>query len=393
MLTDHAGEPAPRLALCSVGELFGGVERHILGLCRYWRREGRGDPLLVLFREGELAREARQQGLEPVVLFGPRWDPRLAGRLAGLLRQHRIEVVHAHGYKAVVLCALACRRGGFALVKTEHGRSEPSGRLKIRAWRERAYRALDTMATHAAVDVVCYVTEDLRRHYGDCHRGTPARTVPNGIDPISSEQTQRPADLEPGLFQVTILGRVSPVKGIDLALEALADDSVPTDLRLNVVGTGSALEALQRQTRRLGLGRRVRFLGFRHDVYDLIAHSDLLLMPSRHEGLPYTLLEGMSLGTPVAAARVGGLAEVLIDGETGLLFPPGDTRAIREACLRLHRDRELGGRLATAARRDLVERYSLTTMAGRYEKIYQAVRTWHRRRRGQRARMRPGAVR
>ncbi len=368
----RSAEPVPRLALCSVGELFGGVERHVLGLCRYRRREGLDDPLLVLFREGELARQAREEGFEPVVLAGGRWNPRLADRLAGLLRERGTEVLHVHGYKAVVLGALAARRGGFALVKTEHGRHEPTTRPSLTGLRGRGYRLLETLATRAAVDVACYVTEDLRRHYARAHGTVPARVVPNGIDPPRRQDTRRPEALRPGRRHAVMVGRVTAVKGMDLALAALANESLPPDLDLVVAGEGPLLPRLRRRVAALGLEGRVAFLGFRHDVHDLVAHADLLLMPSRHEGLPYALLEAMALETPVVASRVGGLAEVLRDGRTGLLVPPGDVPALRTACRRLLKDPGLARSLGRAAREEVLRRYTLEAMGSRYEEIYRS---------------------
>ena len=80
---------------------------------------------------------------------------------------------------------------------------------------------------------------------------------------------------------------------------------------MNIIGTGPLTAELKGLAEELGVSDRVRFLGFKKNVYDYMAHCDALIMPSLHEGLPYTVLEAMSLGLPVIASRVGGLAEVL----------------------------------------------------------------------------------
>src|SRR5688572_12510286 len=123
------GTEAPsldRVAICSVGELFGGVERHILGMAQGLRMRGIST-LLLLFHDGELAAQARQQDIEALVLPDRNLSLWATSRkLAGILEQRGIALVHAHGYKAAVFCALARRWHRFAMVKTEHGLSEPS---------------------------------------------------------------------------------------------------------------------------------------------------------------------------------------------------------------------------------------------------------------------------
>jgi glycosyltransferase involved in cell wall biosynthesis len=122
-----------------------------------------------------------------------------------------------------------------------------------------------------------------------------------------------------------------------------------------------------------GITSRVHILGFRRNVFDYLAHCNVLLMPSQHEGLPYTLLEAMALGIPIVAARVGGLAEVIQDGSTGLLVPPQDSAALTRAILRLYEDPALRSRLGEQARLLQQTRYSLQAMTERYLAIYRKV--------------------
>jgi glycosyltransferase involved in cell wall biosynthesis len=114
----------------------------------------------------------------------------------------------------------------------------------------------------------------------------------------------------------------------------------------------------------------VQIQGFRRNVYDYIAHCDVLLMPSLHEGLPYTLLEAMALGIPVIASRVGGLAEVIQDGATGLLITPGNVSVLADAIRRLIADPSLRARLGDEALRLQRAKYSLEAMASSYLNVY-----------------------
>jgi glycosyltransferase involved in cell wall biosynthesis len=361
-----------RLAICSMGELFGGVERHVLDLCTYAQRRHGTYPLLVLFHDGELARQARSLGITPVVLAARgRYDPALGRELAQAIASFRVNLVHVHGYKAVATSLLARRRAAsrFAVVKTEHGRPEQTGD-RLGACKLRLNEAIGNWATRRVASAVSYVTAELSSHYARAHNRLRRCIIPNGIDPLDRSAFSRPPELEPGWVHLGIVGRVTEVKGISFALRAFASEGVPATIRLNVLGAGPQQVTLERQARELGLGPRVRFLGFRRDVRDFLAHLDGLLMPSLYEGLPYTLLEAMSLGKPIIASRVGGLAEVLRDGETGLLVPVADVTALRAAIVRLVADvpfAELLGQAAAAAQR---RHYTLDRMGAMYWGLY-----------------------
>jgi glycosyltransferase involved in cell wall biosynthesis len=115
----------------------------------------------------------------------------------------------------------------------------------------------------------------------------------------------------------------------------------------------------------------VTFHGFRPNSFDYIAHADALLMPSLYEGLPYTALEAMSLGTPLIASRVGGLAEILKDGQTALLVEPRNTSQLAAAVAKLARDEPLAGRLRAAAADDVAARFSASAMARQYLEAFE----------------------
>jgi glycosyltransferase involved in cell wall biosynthesis len=163
---------------------------------------------------------------------------------------------------------------------------------------------------------------------------------------------------------------VDLVKGHHLAIEALASGHAPAEADLHILGEGPRREALAALAAARGVQGRVHLLGYRRNAYDYIANCDVLLMPSLHEGLPYTLLEAMALGVPVIASRVGGLAEVVQDGATGLLVRRDDTGELAAAISRLHRDPALAARLAESGRRLQRARYSQKAMTASYLEVY-----------------------
>lgn len=160
-------------------------------------------------------------------------------------------------------------------------------------------------------------------------------------------------------------------KGLDVLLDAvaaLAGNGMRPAVWL--AGDGPERGALAAQAERLGLGAQVRFLGYRRDVGDLLAACDILVLPSRREGLGNAALEAMGAGRPVVASAVGGLAEAVIDGRTGLLVPPEDTAALGAALERLLRDEGLRGRLGAAGPSRIGEGFLPEQMVAAYERLY-----------------------
>jgi len=174
--------------------------------------------------------------------------------------------------------------------------------------------------------------------------------VPNPapeLPPLPSRDEARTA-FDLGGFALGVAGRLTAQKALDDALAAVARVD---GAELLVLGDGPEREALERRATSLGLSGRARFLGAggRDDVLTLFRAVDAALITSSWENLPHTLLEALAVGTPVIATRVGGIPEVVVDGENGLLVPAHDVEAIAAAIRRLATDDALRGALAHAA--------------------------------------------
>jgi glycosyltransferase involved in cell wall biosynthesis len=367
----------PSIAICTTGELFGGVERHVLGLCEELVKQG-ADTLLILFHNKELAEQARDKGLN-VAIFS---DSNLSlyensKKLAIILKHNNIGVIHVHGYKATVLCALSKRLLKFSLVKTVHGVPESKAAGLLLTLRNSIYCMLDDTATRYAASAVCYVSNDLRKRYEQTHVGLYRTVIPNGVPCLDRTQFPCPHEVNPTMFNVVMAGRLDIVKGHHLALEAISKHDLPQDIHIYILGSGPRERELRVMAEKYGISSRVHFLGFRRNILDFIAHADLLLMPSLHEGLPYTLLESMALGTPVIASAVGGLKEVLSHEITGLLIPANDVNSLVDAILRLYKDRTLRMRLGVESQRLQRLSYTVEAMAQQYSLVYSKLTSPH----------------
>jgi glycosyltransferase involved in cell wall biosynthesis len=142
------------------------------------------------------------------------------------------------------------------------------------------------------------------------------------------------------------------------------------DATIAVVGDGPERDRLRREARRLGLDSRFQFLGERNDAAEVLALFDLFVLPSLWEGLPFVLIEAAALSRPIVATAVDGVPEVLDDGKTGLLVPPGDPPALSEAVIRLLTDRDEAARIGVTARRLVPPRFPLRRMVEQTENLY-----------------------
>jgi glycosyltransferase involved in cell wall biosynthesis len=192
------------------------------------------------------------------------------------------------------------------------------------------------------------------------------RVVPSGVDvaactaaPGAGAALRDAWGLGAEDVAVVLVGVLERRKGHHVLLEAAR--TLPPRVRLVFCGTGSAEAALR--TAAASLGGRVVFAGFQPDVAPCLAAADVVVLPSLAEGLGVAALEGMAAGRPVVASRVGGLAEVVVDGETGLLVAPGDAAGLAAALARMAADPALRARCGAAGRDRVLARYTRARMA------------------------------
>jgi glycosyltransferase involved in cell wall biosynthesis len=278
----------------------GGIETHVRVLAAALCAAGRPATVVFYADHGEhpLRRQLEADGTPWAVLAG---SP--AGLLSALRRERPV-LVHTHGYKAGVLGRLAAGLAGVPCVHTFHSGEPGPGLVPL-------WTALDRWTSGLAGARIA-VADSIAAKLP-----WPATVVPNFVrlgDPPSGS---------PGRA-VVFLGRLSEEKGPDLFCAA-ARRSDPA-IGFHVYGDGPMRAALEAEH-----GGRVAFHGFTSDLAAVWRQAGLLLMPSRHEGLPMAALEAMAHGVPVAAARVGELPSVVLPGATGWLFEPGDAAAAAAA--------------------------------------------------------------
>jgi glycosyltransferase involved in cell wall biosynthesis len=314
----------------------------------------------------------------PVYVLGkrPGIDRRAMGRLRAVLHEQRVDLVHAHHYGSFFYAAGARLPSGRPpIVLTEHGRFHPDT--------PHPGHALANRVLLRRRDRIVGVGESVRRALIEKEK-FPARRVEvvrNGIDlaaftgaDFDRETVRREVGLDPDDFVLIQVARLDPIKDHLTGLRALARLAGRLDrARLVLVGDGPESATVERAVHDLGLDRRVLRLGLRSDVPRLLKAADVVLLTSVSEGIPLTLIEGMAAGLPVVATRVGGIPEVVADGETGLLFPAGNAEALAEQVLRLAGDPALRERLGRVGRLRALDHFSEDKMCAHYDRIYQSM--------------------
>ena len=170
---------------------------------------------------------------------------------------------------------------------------------------------------------------------------------------------------------VTFSGRLVERKGPDILLDAWKTLTQEYENILLIILGGGPLESnLKEQCRVLGIEKDVTFYGFVNNVYDYLAAADIFVFPSFQEGLPNAVLEAMACGLPVISSRIGGVIDMIRNGENGLLFEPGNTHQLAGALKRLLSDPEYASTLGNNALKTVRENYDLNVIADKYIELY-----------------------
>ena len=340
-------------------------------------------------RWGRLIEKIEARGI-PILDYNIRTfrNPRVLAaqlRLARDIRRRRIRIVHSYGFYANVYAIPAAKLAGarsIASIRDMGVYLSPNQQL--------AQRLICSFADRILVNASAIRDWLVSQGYD----GRRISVIPNGIELDRFEQPPRTGSLRNELALpdneplIGVAGRVARLKGIDDFLRAAAIIVRRFPLaRFLVIGDSGSFfqqngqefedvryrEEIKRLATDLGIADRVVFTGFRGDVERVLAELTVSVQPSLSEGLSNTLLESMAAGAPVVATRVGGAAEVIRSGENGLLVPPGDPGSIAEAVCRMLEAPALANQLGQAARRSIIENYSMSLVVERTSMVYDSL--------------------
>ncbi len=331
---------------------------------------------LRTFRPGIYFHEVNV-GRYPLFEYPP-YDLALAVRMHEVVRSHGLELLHLHyaiphATSAWIAREMLRRTGeDVRLITTLHGTD-----ITI-VGQDPSFHAITKFSIEQS-DRLTAVSEYLRRETYSAFGCTACAVdvIPNFVDPSVYDRGRYPRTI-PGITDGgrPVLAHVSnfrPVKRVTDVVRIFARVHASQPCTLLMVGDGPERDAAEAEARRLGVERDVQFLGKLDAVAPLLATARVFLLPSETESFGLSALEALACGVPVVASRTGGLAEVVRDGETGVLAPVADVDAMAEAALTLVRDESRWTAMSRAAAADARARFSRETIVGRYEALYRGM--------------------
>ncbi|MDO8424930.1 MAG: glycosyltransferase [bacterium] len=344
---------------------IGGAEQLVLDIARRLDRKQYDVRVIAVVRGGPLRAEFHEAGI-PTDVVGKRTKLGFEA-IQHLVRDFRSptpDIVHTHLFGGDTWGRIAAIRAGVPhIVSTEHNVNLDEGPLKRLVKRHLARKT----------DRIIAVSDAVRSYSVRMDRVPLGKMVviQNGVDTARFRPV--PATPHDDVRFVSV-GRLVEQKGHDVLLEAflLLRDTHPR-ARLEIIGDGPRRAELEALCASFHLTDRVRFLGLQRDIPAYYQRSDILVLPSRWEGFGIAAIEASACGIPVIASSVGGLQEAVVDGETGILVPPEDPKALATAMRALAADRPRRVLMGHAGRRHVERSFSIDRVVQRHEELYAAL--------------------
>ena len=364
-----------RVAHLTASPFFGGPERQMLGLARSlpsavtsvflsFPERGLCQPFLHELHRHGFAAEALVHNVPHVAAT--------VRELRARLRQHRIDLLFCHGYKADLLGLRAARQLEIPVVSVSRGWTGAT-------WKVHLYEACDRLALGWMDRVVCVSEGQARKVRAAGVPDHKLRVIRNAIETDRFGEPDGPGRAflnsffaQPRKYLIGAAGRFSPEKGFRHMVDAAADVvRHHPEAGFLLFGNGPLETALAAQIDRLGLQGRFVLAGFRADLDRWLPNFDLFVLPSYTEGLPNVVLEACAARVSVVATAVGGTPEVIVDGETGYLVPAGQTLPLAQRISELLADDRLRDTLATSGYFRVRDLFTFEVQAREYMRLFE----------------------
>jgi glycosyltransferase involved in cell wall biosynthesis len=308
-------------------------------------------------------------------LYNPFDSIRIIHRLYQLFSKIKPDVVQSHALHANLLARPAAKWAGVrSIISTENVLPDVE-RNPLRRALNVPLHALNKTLDRSTQQIV--VASEAVRRWTDPRGKSPKVHVippPFDIDAFAAAQSTRAQAREGRAPVLGVVGRLSQEKGHRFLLAAMPEILArEPQAQLLIVGSGPLEAELRTQVEALSLTQCVHFLGYLQAVHTAYSRMDILVVPSLSEAFPLVALEGMVMNLPIVGADVGGLTEIILDGETGLLVPPGDSAALARACQYLLRNPDVGRQMGERGRRRVLEAFHPSQFIARHEQLYACV--------------------
>ena len=351
---------------------IGGIGQYIVSLAKSLKRKK--VECFVASSGGELEAELVRLDIRHTPLdmntkfeFGPKVF-HSASRLVQMIKENKIDLIHAHTRVSQVASYLASRRSGIPYIATCHGyfNAKLSRRL-FDTWGEKVVAISEAVKGHLEKDFNID-PERIEVIYNGIDLGRFSNTYSTDQIAMAKKSLGIPRDV----VVIGTMGRLSSVKGQKFLIEAMKEIALKSkNTRCLMIGSGREEEPLRALSKSLGLEDKIIFTGAAYmDIPLYISCIDVFVLPSIEEGLGLALLEAMSLGRPCVASATGGIRDIINDGVNGVLTPVGDSMSIANAVLKILNDKSFAKNISGRAVDFVKGRFSIETMADNMIDLY-----------------------
>ncbi|MCU0536489.1 MAG: glycosyltransferase family 4 protein [Hydrococcus sp. Prado102] len=347
----------------------GGVQIHLLDILRGY--QGKLELILVTGQEGFLTEKARELGVKVYVLptlvrpIHPLKDIQALGQVLKLIRQEKPDLIHTHSAKSGLVGRLAGQIAKVPVVHTDHGWAFTAPL----PWQWKMVSIpSEWLAAHWCSKIITVSEYELE--IGLRYKiAPPSKLVKIYCGVPDTVRRANPGKADE--VNIAMVARFDPQKNHILLLQALSEIKLP--FRLLLVGDGSTRSQVEDAASKLNLVERVEFLGSRDDIDEILSKVHIFVLATHWESFGIVSVEAMRAMLPVVGSDVGGVSEVVVEGETGFLVPSGDVIAMRDRLAQLIADPQLRIKMGKAGRKRYEENFTIEQMLDRILEVYQAV--------------------
>lgn len=347
----------------------GGVETGTVDLARYLVRYGHKS--IVISAGGNLVQDLEKSGSKHYLLSVHKKSLsnmiKMIPKVVEIIKNEKIDVVHARSRVPAWIAFFAARKTNTVFITTAHGHYSKHFFSRIMGWGKLVITPSNVIARHMC-DSFAVAHERLR-------------LIPRSVD-LEKFKFRAPKDKTKEIFNIGIIGRITPIKGHLYFLKAMARviRLIPR-IRIWIVGDASASkqaykEEVRIMVRRLGLSHCTEFLGVQKDIPAVLSNLDLLVLSSVvPESFGRVIVEAQASGVPVVASKVGGVVDIIDDQVNGLLVPPADPKSLAKAVVKIARDPHFALRLANNAYKKVKQKFNVELMVKRTLDVYKEATT------------------
>lgn len=367
--------PSDAIKICHVisGDVWAGAENQAYSLIKALNTNSAVLLTAIVMNRGTLFSKLKDLGVDArIINEGSNAIPSMFWKTMKVLKEKKIDIVHTHGYKENLVAGLAGKLAGCKVVRTHHGK----GMFQVSS----RHNTIERLNAKWITDKMIAVSSDLRHFLTEsgCNSGK-IETILNGIDLSNCatslcQVSDGPQHGRSKNWKIGIVGRLVTVKGHKYFLEAAKEIvSKRSDARFLIIGDGPLADDLQAMGADLGIADKLEFAGFYENIDDIYSQIDIFVMTSIYEGVPMALLEAMAYGKPVVVTGVGGMVELITDGENGIVIPPQNSHAAAQAVLELIDNNTLRQTVAGKAQEDVKNKYTINKTAQKTLELYLAL--------------------